>query len=243
MVSYIETVNLGTIYREGVELPAPPVPSHWNNIDEFVGPMNLYSMGNTSTLSGNAIRWNKILVNDKEILYCDRVLMNEISWEDLNSVGWITGSKVTIDGADYLLRIMKAGEWEEVVLNTDPTSGLPIPGDLDSPHNDFWNWGWTLSWTNDGSGSSRLIWGYESADESYDEDIDSKFHDGGWRPVLEPVGEEQNQETVKMAMNIGGEIKNYAQGWVKIDGDARKMQDIWTKVNGELKQISRGSSL
>lgn len=35
-------------------------------------------------------------------------------------------------------------------------------------------------------------------------------------------------------MRIDGELKKYADGWVKVDGAKRHVTDMWTKVDGEL---------
>ena len=37
--------------------------------------------------------------------------------------------------------------------------------------------------------------------------------------------------------NIGGSLKKYSDGWVKIDGSLRKIEAIWIKVDGVLKKL------
>ena len=45
----------------------------------------------------------KIKDGDKTLLICDRVILVNVTWNDLNSAGWIFGKEVTIDGAKYKL--------------------------------------------------------------------------------------------------------------------------------------------
>jgi hypothetical protein len=40
-----------------------------------------------------------------------------------------------------------------------------------------------------------------------------------------------------ISMRINGELKTYADGWVKVDGELRHITDMWTRVGGELKKI------
>ena len=108
------------------------------------------------------------------LLICDRVILVNVSWDQLNSAGWIFGKTVTIDGAKYKCRSLTGGnnyrgnnaynggtptnnEWDRFVTREEVISGLPAPlsSDLDNSlnttdhsgtHNRLWHWAGVYSW-------------------------------------------------------------------------------------------------
>ena len=138
------------------------------------GSMANYTFGNTPSADANKLQWVKIKDGDKTLLICDRVILVSVSWDDLNSQGYITGKTVTIDGAKYKCRVLTGGsdyrngdtyaggtptnnEWDRFITREEVISGLPAPvsSDLDnnlnstdqnSAHNKFWNWYGVYSW-------------------------------------------------------------------------------------------------
>ena len=133
-----------------------------------------YTFGNTPSADANKLQWVKIKDGDKTLLICDRVILVSVSWDDLNSQGYITGKTVTIDGAKYKCRVLTGGsdyrngdtyaggtptnnEWDRFITREEVISGLPVPvssdldnnqnsTDLNSAHNKFWNWFYVYSW-------------------------------------------------------------------------------------------------
>ena len=176
-----------------------------------------YTFGDTPTAEANQLQWHKIQDGDKTLLICDRVILVNCSWNDLNSQGYITGKEVTIDGAKYKCRVLTGGtgprssndyysggtptnnEWDRFITREEVITGLPAPvssdldstqnaTDLNSTHNQFWNWYYVYSWcqeTYSGNSSSRAYrgcksaryWGYNTA--TYRSAV------LGFRPVLE----------------------------------------------------------
>ena len=138
------------------------------------GSMANYTFGDTPSADANKLQWVKIKDGDKTLLICDRVILVSVSWDDLNSQGYITGKTVTIDGAKYKCRVLTGGsdyrngdtyaggtptnnEWDRFITREEVISGLPAPvsSDLDtdqnstdfnSTHNKFWNWFYVYSW-------------------------------------------------------------------------------------------------
>ena len=138
------------------------------------GSMANYTFGDTPSADANKLQWVKIKDGDKTLLICDRVILVSVSWDDLNSQGYITGKTVTIDGAKYKCRVLTGGsdyrngdtyaggtptnnEWDRFITREEVISGLPAPvsSDLDnnlnstdqnSAHNKFWNWYGVYSW-------------------------------------------------------------------------------------------------
>ena len=138
------------------------------------GSMANYTFGNTPSDDANKLQWVKIKDGDKTLLICDRVILVNVSWDDLNGQGYVTGKTVTIDGAKYKCRLLTGGsnyrngdsyaggsptnnEWDRFITREEVISGLPAPvsSDLDtnqnstdfnSAHNKFWNWFYVYSW-------------------------------------------------------------------------------------------------
>ena len=184
MAQYLGTVKLGGFYNNGAILKRPTRP--WRNDDtppgasgdgdipSMSGSMANYTFGNTPSADANKLQWVKIKDGDKTLLICDRVILVSVSWDDLNSQGYITGKTVTIDGAKYKCRVLTGGsdyrgsnsyeggtptnnEWDRFITREEVISGLPAPvssdldsnqnsTDLNSSHNKFWNWFYVYSW-------------------------------------------------------------------------------------------------
>ena len=184
MAQYLGTVKLGGFYNNGAILKRPTRPWHndstppgasdYGDIPSMSGSMANYTFGDTPSADANKLQWVKIKDGDKTLLICDRVILVSVSWDDLNSQGYITGKTVTIDGAKYKCRVLTGGsdyrngdtyaggtptnnEWDRFITREEVISGLPAPvsSDLDnnqnstdfnSAHNKFWNWFYVYSW-------------------------------------------------------------------------------------------------
>lgn len=188
MAEFLGVVELGTLYKNGVELPLPTRP--WSsggypgslsergngNIPLFteVEDISKWAIGNTSSNTANKLKWIKIKDGDKTLLVCDRVILNSISWDDLNNAGYVTGKEIIIDGSKYKCRLLTGGnnyrsdsdsrsggnlpnEYDRFVENTDNIGGLIKPSSndvklpmdyngLDGDHNQLWHWWGNKSW-------------------------------------------------------------------------------------------------
>lgn len=107
------------------------------------GSISNYSFGNTPSDDAKKLQWVKIKDGDKTLLICDRVILVNVAWNDLNSAGWIFGKEVTIDGAKYKLRSLTGGsnyrntsdayaggtptnnEWDRFITREEVITGLP----------------------------------------------------------------------------------------------------------------------
>ena len=176
-----------------------------------------YTFGDTPAAEANQLQWHKIQDGDKTLLICDRVILVNCSWNDLNSQGYITGKEVTIDGAKYKCRVLTGGtgprssndyysggtptnnEWDRFITREEVITGLPAPvssdldstqnaTDLNSTHNQFWNWYYVYSWcqeTYSGNSSYRALRGYNSARYWTYRTATGQGANVGFRPVLE----------------------------------------------------------
>lgn len=198
MAEYLGTVNLGGLYKNGVIQPRPTKPWHISSapngqstagdIADFntLTTMSSWVIGNTPAAEANQLKWHKIKDGDKTLLICDRVILVNVSWNDLNSDNRIFGKTITIDGAEYKLRVLTGGnnyrsgsdyysggspatnEWDRFITREEVITGLPAPtsADLDSnlmtadytsTHGDFWHWAGVYSWCQETySGDSTL---------------------------------------------------------------------------------------
>lgn len=188
MATYEGLVKLGTLRRGSRVIPRPTRP--WNistepypgagvgNVADFTTDPNIgnWNIGDTDSNEANQLYWHKIKDGEKTLLICDRVILVNISWNDLNSDNRVFGKNVVIDGQGYKMRLLTAGaerreggsgasygggklpnEWDRFITNEDAITGIPVPtaSDLDSTlnatdkssaHNQFWNWMGVYSW-------------------------------------------------------------------------------------------------
>lgn len=223
-----DVIKLGTLYMGDTRIPRPTKP--WRNDSKpytgaGVGNIQDYSVGATleirNTETNYEMQWIEVNDGGKKYLICDRVMLVNISWDDLNAQGLIFGKNVTIDGQPYKLRVLTGGsnyrsingysggtpttnEWDRWIVNEAGLSGLPTPtasdldtirnsDDLNSPHNQKWNWYYVFSWVQDTytkNSDSRAFRGYSSARAwswSYKGSYSAHL---GWRPVLEVLNDE-----------------------------------------------------
>ncbi|EPY2277908.1 hypothetical protein ACXAT3_002660 [Clostridium sporogenes] len=224
MAEYLEIVRLGTLYHNKEALPLPTKPWYSGtypmslsnrgkgNTPKFSGNMSDWTIGDTSSDDNKKLKWVKIKDGDKTLLICDRVILNDISWDTLNKAGYVDGTKITIDGNEYLCRLLTGGdyysdntprdnEWDRFICNEDAIKSLPIPtssdldktisyDDLDGEHNQLWNWWGNRSWckeTYKGNSKNRVYRGFSSAHEFGGDSSTVAYGNMGWRPVLEAL--------------------------------------------------------
>ena len=187
MAEYQGLIELGGLYRNGVIQNRPTKP--WRISSEPVSgvgvgdtpdfngltDMSKWVIGNTPATAAQKLRWHKIKDGSKTLLICDRNILANVSWNDLNGQSLVSGKTITIDGQQYLIRLLTGGsnyrngtdsysggspannEWDRHIVREEVTSGLPVPvstdldttlntTDRDSAHNQFWNWFGIYSW-------------------------------------------------------------------------------------------------
>lgn len=136
------------------------------------------SIGNT--MPGKELRW----VEAGKLLAADRCVCTNVSWNDLDRLGFVTGWPVRIDRKSYLCRCLHVGvdreessEWDEL---------LDEFGTEDS----LWHWQDQSFWgqeTHSAQRVLRILRGYYSARSRGDNYADERLPTIGFRPVLEPL--------------------------------------------------------
>ncbi|EES73432.1 hypothetical protein POTG_01727 [Paenibacillus sp. oral taxon 786 str. D14] len=186
---YLGIVELGGLYKNGVVQNRPTKP--WRidsepvsgvgvgDIPDFttLADMTKWTIGNTPGNAAQRLKWHKIKDGSKTLLISDRVILARVSWDDLNGQSLVTGKTITIDGQQYLCRLLTGGsdrrngdyyaggspsanEWDRFITREEAISGLPVPTstDLDttlnttdqsSTHNQTWNWFGMYSWVQE----------------------------------------------------------------------------------------------
>jgi hypothetical protein len=227
------------------------------------GSMANYTFGDTPAAEANQLQWHKIQDGDKTLLICDRVILVNCSWNDLNSQGYITGKEVTIDGAKYKCRVLTGGtgprssndyysggtptnnEWDRFITREEVITGLPAPvssdldstqnaTDLNSTHNQFWNWYYVYSWcqeTYSGNSSCRAYRGYFSARIwSYS---DATYQDAnlGFRPVLEVLN--TDPLISDSDRDLGDKNSNFTITYTVDDSDSGDVLTATESIDGQ----------
>ena len=225
------------------------------------GSMANYTFGNTPSAEANKLQWVKIKDGDKTLLICDRVILVNVSWDDLNGQGYVTGKTVTIDGAKYKCRLLTGGsnyrngdsyaggsptnnEWDRFITREEVISGLPAPvssdldsntnsTDLNSTHNQFWNWFNVYSWcqeTYSGNASGRALRGCLSA-RYYNWDPSSyRYAFYGFRPVLEILN--TDPLISDSDRNLGDKNQNFTIEYTVDDADSGDVLAATESIDG-----------
>ena len=178
-----DLIKLGTFYKAGAKQLLPTNP--WRSgSTPGGGNLSVFSAGqsleirDTDATEAYKLRWREVNVGAKKLLVADRNILEQVSWDDLNDQGLITGKEITIDGQQYKLRVLTGGsnyrtgtdaysggspaanEWDQIIVNEANHSGLPKPNATDlgsgpndsqktGTHNQFWNWYYIRSWAQE----------------------------------------------------------------------------------------------
>lgn len=222
-----------------------------------------YTFGDTPAAEANQLQWHKIQDGDKTLLICDRVILVNCSWNDLNSQGYITGKEVTIDGAKYKCRVLTGGtgprssndyysggtptnnEWDRFITREEVITGLPAPvssdldstqnaTDLNSTHNQFWNWYYVYSWcqeTYSGNSSYRAHRGYISARLWNCSSAAIRSAYLGFRPVLEVLN--TDPLISDSDRDLGDKNSNFTITYTVDDSDSGDVLTATESIDGQ----------
>ena len=133
------------------------------------------------TVPGKEITWVEV----NGLLIADRCICTYISAECLDDLGFTAGRAITIDGQQYLCRLLKVGTEQNVPNEWDAAL------DATSDENDLWHWEDAFFWGQEpdkGSPADHALRGYHSARYWYSPLASHRGVRVGFRPVLEPLG-------------------------------------------------------
>lgn len=207
MATFNGILQFGVLNVNGVK-PSPTRP--WVT-DSYPGNLSSRGNGNIPVYSGhpiefydsaispnNKITWAYIKDGNKQLYISTKVLLTNISWNQLNEQGMIFGTSVKIDGKEYKLRVLANYDWQVIVENKFNIVGLPIPttedtthvntyGQLDGKHNELWNWWGIRTMCQETLDGTALNKGYSSVTGTSYYAVGASSKEVGWRPVLEYI--------------------------------------------------------
>ena len=177
-----DVISLGTLKVNGTLYAMPSNPVNGGDCVNYNGT----AISIENTVSGKALRWIYAEIDGKKLLICDRCLVVNCTWNNLNSAGLIMGKNITIDGQPYKVRSLTGGvnandknnEWSKIIeLNQ-----LGIGNS-----NSIWHWQNMYTWCQETYSENsvyRALRGYSSAANWNNNNATNNNTNIGWRPAL-----------------------------------------------------------
>jgi len=201
--------KLGTLYLDNEKQKKPIDFLEFKDIPIYIGQK--IEIRDTNKSDENKLSWVEIYDNNKRILVCDRNILKEVSWNELNEQNLIFGKVVIIEDKKYILRLLtgytekkdnKINEWDKYIVNIDNIVGLPVNTDYDidniskveneinKDNNNLWHWYNLASFTQSEYTKNQKLCitrGFYSTTYSNQYDKELKDNTLGYRPVLELI--------------------------------------------------------
>lgn len=187
-----QTHQFGTLYLNDAPKHIPQMPYEQGDVPVYNGKAKI-SIGDS--YDGDTVTW--IQPDGMGILIADRVLLVNVSWNDLNGQGFVEGKEIMVDGTRFLCRLLKVGDGANAPNEWD--SALNIAGD----DNDLWHWADMFSFGQETSRKDtgfRVCRGCNSARWRDGFNATVRNADAGFRPALEPLdsGHLRSEEDVAL---------------------------------------------
>lgn len=193
----------GTLYLDGEKQKRPVDFQDFSDVPVYLGQK--IEIRDTDKSHKNKLSWIEINDNNKKLLICDRNILKEVSWNELNEQNLIFGKVVVIDDKKYILRLLtgsnekqelKVNEWDKYIVNVDNIVGLPVSADYETDYNlkddenndNLWHWYNFASYTQSECSKGKkscVTRGFSFVEDSSESDKDLKYETVGYRPVLE----------------------------------------------------------
>ena len=197
--------KLGTLYlntiKQNISLNSDEIINYEDGIIEI----------RDSEKNDDKISWIEINEGNKKLLICNRNLIKNISWNELNNQNLVYGKLIKLGEKKYILRLLTGAinefgqeysEWDRYILNAGEIEGIPVSTDDDknntikeeagdkseSESNSMWNWRNCCSFTQSEYGKNNkfcVIRGLYSTTYNNYCDKDISYDTVGYRPVLE----------------------------------------------------------
>lgn len=177
--------KFGTLYMGDKPQHIPRTPRSMRDIPEYDGTSTIH-LSFDSLKPEERITWIK--PDGMNLLISDRVLLTDVSWNELRINGFCPKEQSMDSGAygqfNFRCRLPDGGdvydteflnEWDNI-LNTT------------TEDNSWWHWQYMYFWCNDiafSDSSIRVVRGHESARFRDYSDADNHYNNIGFRPVLE----------------------------------------------------------
>jgi len=172
-----EKFQFGQLYSNKTAIDVPKNPIVGGDIPAHIegNELSIAEASGTETIC-----WVK--PDGMNLLIADRVLLTNISWNELSKHGFVLGKELVLDNRRYRCRLLQVGTaWDE-------TNEWDTVLDATSESNDLWHWEHSYFWGQDVAAvnkSLRAVRGYSSARYwTYTSHVSKNIFDG-FRPVLE----------------------------------------------------------
>lgn len=201
--------KFGTFYLNGVKQKLPVDLEDFEDMPKYIE--GNIEIRNTDRNDEYKLSWVEVMEDDKKLLICDRNILKDVSWNELNNQGLVYGKVIKLEGKKYILRLLTGGdgksnnvisEWDKYIRNIDDILALPecTEADLKDATDDssfeqqngdcnrLWNWYKFCSFTQGNyhlSDKFAVIRGFYSAISTHYANKDKKYNTIGYRPVLE----------------------------------------------------------
>lgn len=175
--------QFGQIYQNGIPQHVPTNPTARGNFPTHLPdtPISIFNE------KDDVITWIK--PNGMNIFVADRTLVRFISWDELNSCGFVDGKEIQINGRRFICRLPRTAtrpdgnnEWDSILKVTTEDNAL-------------WHWQLMLFWESDIPDSlfnrrikEKAVRGALSAQFTNTYAPSTVDTGIGFRPVLEPLG-------------------------------------------------------
>ena len=182
--------KFGALYLDNKIQHIPQQPIRNGDIPQYDGQAAI-SIGLEE--KGGSITWVK--PNGQNLLIADRVLLVNVSWEDLDQNDLVNGKQIQIDGQYFhcrLLQVVKRkifpSEWDKILDETGEDDTL-------------WHWNNAYFWGQEKPtdvSPTRAVRGYYSARRWGGSDAANRNVGVGFRPALEPLPSDTPIPNIKL---------------------------------------------
>ncbi len=163
----VKKKTMGSMYFNGV---AAAVGGKYDGQELTIG----------DTVPGKEITWVEV----NGLLIADRCVCTDISAEQLDDLGYTKGKPISIDGRQYLCRLLKVGAKPDVPNEWDAAL------DATSEDDKLWHWEDAFFWGQESIEEYpllRAVRGWVSARFWYNYSASTRSVYVGFRPALEPL--------------------------------------------------------
>ena len=186
--------KLGTLIVNGTQHAMPTNPIDGGNC--VSANTSNFTVGNT--VAGKELQWIEWTKADgTKLLVCDRGLIVNISWNNINAAGFITGKEITIDGQKYKMRSLTGSNGSSGSYGAGCNNEWDQFLDAVGESNDLIHWNKMYSWCQEvysGNSDCRSVRGYGSARSCGYSGATSTRSGLAFRPALEILNSEDEKD-------------------------------------------------
>lgn len=195
-------VKMGALYLDNVVQINPKQPTCDGDIPAYDGSSGIAIAEAPKNRPDTFITWNIVPSMEKwsrtgTLLIADRVLLSYVSWDDLETAGFIDGIEVVLKGQKYRCHLLPVDkDFYPMGEFADPIKQMNVNAwddalDRTTENNSVWNWKHIFFWINgfEPKAHHRLSMtrGYSSPRFRGWNSAPYRVGNVGFRPVLEPL--------------------------------------------------------